>query len=36
MREITQMNQTLAEIGPVQNELTVAAQAQVSTSSGKG
>jgi coenzyme F420-reducing hydrogenase delta subunit len=34
MREITQMNQTLAEIGPVQNEL--AAVAQVSSSGGKG
>jgi coenzyme F420-reducing hydrogenase delta subunit len=35
MREITQMNQTLAEIGPVQIELTAAAYAQPSTS-GKG
>jgi coenzyme F420-reducing hydrogenase delta subunit len=35
MREITQMNQTLAEIGPVQNELTAAAHAQPSAS-GKG
>jgi coenzyme F420-reducing hydrogenase delta subunit len=33
MREITQMNQTLAEIGPVQNELTAVAQ---SSASGKG
>jgi coenzyme F420-reducing hydrogenase delta subunit len=33
MREITQMNQTLAEIGPVQNELTTAAQLPTS---GKG
>ncbi|MBN1876066.1 MAG: hydrogenase iron-sulfur subunit [Anaerolineae bacterium] len=35
MREITQMNQTLAEIGPVQNELIAAAPVQPSTS-GKG
>jgi coenzyme F420-reducing hydrogenase delta subunit len=35
MREISQMNQTLAEIGPVQIELTAAAQTQPSTS-GKG
>jgi coenzyme F420-reducing hydrogenase delta subunit len=35
MREITQMNQTLAEIGPVQIELTAAAHAQPSAS-GKG
>ena len=35
MREIAQMNHTLAEIGPVCNELA-AAPAQVSSSSGKG
>jgi len=33
MREVAQMNQTLAEIGPVRNELAAAAQA--SSSSGK-
>jgi coenzyme F420-reducing hydrogenase delta subunit len=35
MREVAQMNRTLAEIGPVRNELA-AAPAQVSSSSGKG
>jgi coenzyme F420-reducing hydrogenase delta subunit len=35
MREVAQMNRTLAEIGPVQNELTAAARAQPSAS-GKG
>jgi coenzyme F420-reducing hydrogenase delta subunit len=35
MREITQMNQTLAEIGSAQNELAAAARAQPSAS-GKG
>jgi coenzyme F420-reducing hydrogenase delta subunit len=35
MREVMQMNQTLAQIGPVCNELA-AAPAQVSSSSGKG
>jgi coenzyme F420-reducing hydrogenase delta subunit len=36
MREISQMNQALAEIGPVQNELIIATQAQVSSSGKKG
>lgn len=35
MREVAQMNRTLAEIGPVRNELA-AASAVVSSSSGKG
>lgn len=33
MREIAQMNQTLAEIGPVCNELSAATSAQISASS---
>jgi coenzyme F420-reducing hydrogenase delta subunit len=36
MREVAQMNQTLAEIGPVRDELAAAAHAQVSSSGGKG
>lgn len=35
MREIAQMNETLAEIGPVSNELAAGNQAAVSSSSGK-
>ena len=33
MREVAQMNQTLAEIGPVRNELAAAVAAQASSSS---
>jgi coenzyme F420-reducing hydrogenase delta subunit len=36
MREVAQMNQTLAEIGPVRDELVAIAQAQPSQSSGEG
>lgn len=36
MREITQMNQTLAEIGPVRDELTTAVQPQPTPLGGKG
>jgi coenzyme F420-reducing hydrogenase delta subunit len=36
MREVAQMNQTLAEIGPVRDELVAIAQAQSSQSSGEG
>jgi coenzyme F420-reducing hydrogenase delta subunit len=36
LREIAQMNQTLAEIGPVCDELAAAAPAQLSSSSEKG
>lgn len=36
IREVAQMNETLAEIGPVRNELTATAHAQLSSASGKG
>jgi coenzyme F420-reducing hydrogenase delta subunit len=36
MREVTQMNQTLAEIGPVREELAAAIQTQASRSGGEG
>jgi coenzyme F420-reducing hydrogenase delta subunit len=36
MREVAQMNQTLAEIGPVRDELVAIAQAQPSQPSGVG
>ena len=36
MREVAQMNETLADLGPVQNELTTAAHAQLSSSDGTG
>jgi coenzyme F420-reducing hydrogenase delta subunit len=36
MREVAQMNQTLAEIGPVRDEPVAIAQAQPSQSSGEG
>lgn len=35
MREVAQMNQTLAEIGPVRNELAAAVAAQASSSSNE-
>jgi coenzyme F420-reducing hydrogenase delta subunit len=35
MREVAQMNQTLAEIGPVRDELAAVAQTQASQSSGR-
>ena len=36
MREVAQMNQTLADIGPVRDELIAIAQAQPSQASGEG
>jgi coenzyme F420-reducing hydrogenase delta subunit len=36
MREVAQMNQTLAEIGPVRDELVAIVQTQPSQSSGEG